>query len=409
VSTLTSLQIRDEFPITQACTYLDSAYWGPYPRRSAEAISDYVRKRSTTAFPFGRADQDRVFAGEVRSKIAGLLGVAPEEIWFPRGTTDALGTVAAALLAPGDEILVGGLDHPADYAVWANLAERGIRVKVVPQRGGRMNPEDLERAITAKTRAIGICLVNTYNGYRQSLDALSRIAGEHELYLLLDAIQGIGHLRIDLHKSNVTMMSAGSYKWLCSPEGLGVAYINRDVIGNVVPHNVHFYGIEPESGGWASFIPRILEYGTSGLGPQEIPSGTLNYPASAIRLEISPSIVSLVGLNQMADLLNEFGGMGSVEARVISLSMYLRSVAQEHGHSILSTSDPEHMSGITSVLVPSAPGFAEFAKRRNIHIRERPATPIATDAVRVSPHIFNDKSDIDMLVEALNDYRSSHI
>lgn len=405
MSVLTPGQVRSEFPITESCTYLDSAYWGPYPRRSAEAISDFVQKRSTTAFPFGRADQDRVFVDEVRSKVAGLLGASPEEVWFPRGTTDALGTVAAALLNPGDEILVGGLDHPADYTVWANLAERGILVKVVPQRDGCMNLEDLEGAIGPKTRAIGMCLVNTYNGYRQDLEEMSRLAGEHDLYLLVDAIQGIGHLSIDLGKTNVTMMSAGAYKWLCSPEGLGVAYINKQVVEDIVPHNAHFYGIEPGSGGWASFIPKIFEYGSSGAGPQEIPSGTLNYPNSAVRLEISPSVISLIGLNQMADLLNEFGGMGAVEARVISLSTHLRSVAQEHGHSILSTSDPQYMSGITSVVVPNSDEFASFAKRRNIHIRERPATPIGSAAVRVSPHIFNDESDIETLVDALDDYR----
>lgn len=399
---LTPESLRAEFPITASCTYLDSAYWGPYPKRTAGAISDFVRRRSDTAFPFGRADQDRVFVNGVRSKIADLLGVSAEEVWFSKGTTDAISTVASALLKPGDEILVGGLDHPADYAVWANLAERGIQVTVVPQQDGRMEPDDVDHAVTEKTRALGMCLVNTYNGYRQDIDALSRIAGDHGIYLFLDAIQGMGHLSIEVAETNVTMMSAGSYKWLCSPEGLGVAYVKREVVEDIVPHNVHFYGFEPRGSDWSSFLANIFEYGVSGNRPRRITPGTLEYPDAAIRMELSPSIVSLIGLDQMADLLLEFGGMAAVEKRVLSLAAQLRVAVQEHGHRVLSPPEPSGMSGITCVIVPRADGFQEFAKDRGVHVRARPATPLGPEAVRVSTHFFNNESDIGKLVETLD-------
>jgi selenocysteine lyase/cysteine desulfurase len=404
VNVLTPDSVRAEFPITASCTYLDSAYWGPYPKRTAAAISEYVERKSESAFPFGRVDAERVFVDSVRSKVADLLGATPEEVWFPRGTTDALGTVAAALLKPGDEILVGALDHPADFAVWANLAERGIQVRVVPQRDGRMNPEDIEDAIASNTRAIGMCLVTSQNGYRQDIEALSRLAGDHGLYLFLDAIQGIGHLAIDVRETNVTMISAGSYKWLCSPEGLGVAYVKRDVVSDIIPNNVHFYGMGPGDGGWSSFLEKVLEYGVSGQGPQTIPPGTLEYPDAAIRLEISPSIISLIGLNQMCGLLSEFGGIAAVEERVLSLAARLRVVVQEHGHRVLSPPEPAGMSGITCVVVPSALGFQEFAKERGVHVRARVTTPLGPEAVRVSTHFFNNENDIDQLVLALDEY-----
>ncbi len=401
---LTPETIRAEFPVTSSYTYLDSAYWGPYPKRTAEAISDYVAKRSAIAYPFGRADEDRVFVDSVRAKMASLLGVDPSEIWFPKGTTDAIGSVASALLKPGDEILVGGLDHPADYTVWATLAERGVTVTVVPQREGRMDAADFERAITPQTRAIGACLVNTYNGYRQNLDALSRIAGDHNLYLFLDAIQGMGHLAIDVAGTNVTMMSAGSYKWMCSPEGLGVAYLNKDVASEVIPHTAHFYSIDPKGGDWEEFIREIFEIGASDSGPQRIPPGSLDYPDGAIRMEVSPSVIALIGLNQMADIFMEFGGLQAVEERVLSLAVSLRIAAQEHGHRIYSPSERENMSGITSVAVPDAMDFQQFAKERGVHLCPRPASAIAGEAARVSPHFFNNQQDIDRFVEVLDEY-----
>ena len=405
MTTLTVDELRAEFPINESCTYLDSAYWGPYPKRTADAISDFVRKRSEQPYPFGRAEEDRVFVDGVRSKMADLLNVTAEEIWFPKGTTDGISTVANALLRPGDEIIVGGLDHPADYAIWANLAERGIVVTVAPQRNGRMDPGDIERSISPRTRAIGLCLVNTYNGYRQDIDALSRVAGDHGLYLFLDAIQGMGHLAIDVADTNVTMMSAGAYKWLCSPEGLGVSYVNKDVIEDIIPHNVHFYGLEPRQTDWESFIHQVFEYGASDSGPQRIPAGTLDYPDTAVRMEVSPSIIALIGLNQMADVILEFGGIEAVEKRVLSLSAQLRITAQEHGHSVLSPPEPEGMTGINAIATSSAEGFQDYAQERGIYLRARPASPIAEDSVRVTPHFFNNQDDIDTLVDALDEFR----
>ena len=402
---LTVDELRAEFPVVKSCTYLDSAYWGPYPQRTADAIADFVRKRSETPYPFGRAEEDRVFVDSVRSKMADVLNVTADEIWFPKGTTDGISTVANALLSPGDEIIVGGLDHPADYAIWSNLAERGMIVTVAPQRNGRMDPEDIERAITPRTRAIGLCLVNTYNGYRQDLDALSRVAGDHGLYLFLDAIQGMGHLAIDVADTNVTMMSAGAYKWLCSPEGLGVSYVNKDVIEDIIPHNVHFYGLEPRQTDWESFIHQVFEYGASDSGPQRIPAGTLDYPDTAVRMEVSPSIIALIGLNQMADVILEFGGIEAVEKRVLSLSAQLRITAQEHGHSVLSPPEPEGMTGINAIATSSAEGFQDYAQERGIYLRARPASPIAQDSVRVTPHFFNNQDDIDTLVDALDEFR----
>jgi len=94
----------------------------------------------------------------------------------------------------------------------------------------------------------------------------------------------------------------------------------------------------------------------------------------------------------------------AVEERVLSLAARLRVSVQEHGHRVVSPSEPSGMSGITSVAVPNALGFQEFAKERGVHVRARPATPIGPEAVRVSTHFFNNENDIDQLVLVLDEY-----
>ena len=403
---LTPQKIRAEWPVTKNSVYLDSAYHGPFPARAARAMQEFLAGKSERAYPNGRQDVILERVALIRQKVARLIGVTPEEIWFPKSTTDAQFTVANALLNPGDEVLVGGLDHPANYTIWAHLVRKGVRVTVVPHRGGRIRVEDLGKAVTPATRAIGMCLVNTYNGYREDLSALERLASSHGLYLILDAIQGMGHLDIDLSGGHVTTMAAGAYKWFCSPEGLGIGYLNRKVFDKVTPERVHFYSADATGpDGWRGLIGGMFEHGFAHDEPFQLKPDIVALRPDARRLEGAPSVLSLMGLEQVVDLMTEFGGMPAVEKRVITVATKLRAALQEHGHTVLSDSDPAHMSGITSVQVPDSQAFAEFAKARNIYVLAQMALKPGAEAVRVSTHFFNDESDIAKLVEAMDAFR----
>ncbi len=368
-------------------------------------MQEFVAGKSERPFPNGRQDVVLERVAAIRAKVAALLSVSPEEVWFPKSTTDAQAIVAHALLKPGDEILVGGLDHPANYTIWSHLAGRGVKVTVVPHRGGHIDPADLDRAVTPATRAIGMCLVNTYNGYRQDLAPLCRIARERGLYLLLDAIQGAGHLDIDLSSGDVTLVAAGAYKWFCSPEGLAVAYLNRRVVDKVEADRVHFYNADaagPE--GWRGLISGIIEHGFAHDAPFQLSPDAVKLRAEARRLESAPSILSLIGLEAVVDLMTEFGGMDAVERRVLGLTAKLRASLQEHGHTVLSDPDPARMSGITSVQVPDSEGFAEFARSRNVWVVPQMGIVPGAQAVRVSPHFFCNGDDIAALVDVMDTY-----
>jgi len=404
---LTVEQVRAEFPITRECVYLDTAYHGPFPTRAANAIKEFAEGKSTQPFPNGRQDVILQRVETIRGKVAALLGVSESEIWFPKSTTDAQAIVASALLRPGDQIVVGGLEHPANYTVWAALAGRGVKVTVVPHRNGRMDPADIESALTPSARAIGLCLVNTYNGYRQDLGALQGLARRHGLYLVLDAIQGMGHLNIDLSSGDVTSMAAGAYKWFCAPEGLAVAYLNRKVVASITPERVHFYNADvhgPE--GWKGVIASMLEHGHAQDKPFDLEPGMVSLRGDARRLESAPSVVSLIGLEAVVDIMTEFGGMKAVEKRVLELGAKLRAALAEHGHMVISDTDPAHMSGITSVQVTDGQAFAAFASTRGVHVPPVVATKQGAQAVRVSPHFFNNEEDIAAFVEAMNAFRA---
>ena len=121
-------------------------------------------------------------------------------------------------------------------------------------------------------------------------------------------------------------------------------------------------------------------------------------------MELSPSVIALLGLNQMADLILGFGGIEAVEKRVLSLSSQLRITAQEHGHTVLSPPEPEGMTGINAIAV-AGEGFQAYAQERGIYLCVRPASVLGEASARVTPHFFNNQEDIETLVGALDDYR----
>lgn len=77
------------------------------------------------------------------------------------------------------------------------------------------------------------------------MEALSDLAGGRGLFLFLDGIQALRHLNINVSNTNATVLTAGVYKWLCSPEGTGVAYVNREALADINPDTVYFWGVEP--------------------------------------------------------------------------------------------------------------------------------------------------------------------
>ena len=282
-----------------------------------------------------------------------------------------------------------------------------------------MSVEDLASAVGPKTRAVGMCLVNTYNGYREDLESLSQLCSERGLYLLLDGIKAMGQLDVDLRSSNVTVLSAGVYKFLCSPEGLGIAYVNKQVPNDITPGTPHLYHVSPDDSaapgwgvgsGWGKFTNQFQRWGHEGAGPQVLEPDSLHFPATTRRLETSMNFLALLGLEAMVDLLINVGGMEAVERRVLELSAYLRETVQEHGHTVMSSQTRENWSGTTLIGVSDSNKFVSYCESRGIYVRPGSTLPGKfgdKQGIRVSPHFFNNNEDIDKLTEALDSFVES--
>jgi cysteine desulfurase/selenocysteine lyase len=401
-------EIRGDFPVADTCAYLDNAYVGPLPSCGFTAMSGYLERWHRQAYADGRFPEWMAHAEQVRAKVGQLLGASSDEIFSSRSTTDGLISAANGLLRPGDHLLLGGLDHPADYAAWLQLRPRGIDVTVVRNRGGRMLVDDFATALTPRTRAIGVCLVNTYNGHRLDLAGLSELCRQEQVHLLVDGIQTVGCVDLNLGQFGVSVLSAGAYKWLCSPHGLGITYVNRRLAGTLAPASAWWPNVRPAGqDDWGGYIRQLVADGDEAIAASS-PLPKLTFADGARQLESSLNFLSLYGLEAVVDLFLRVG-MANVERRVLGLTDYLCEQVRTVGGEVLSPRDAHERSGIVSVGVPDAAGFAQLCAERKIHVLPQHRVGRGSGyarAIRVSPHCYNNEADIDTFAAALRSHLS---
>ncbi len=185
-------QARSLFPHTKDVIYFNSASYGPFCTPVAEAVRHNVQIRVDAATDDSH-DAD-VAQCELRDIYASLIGAKSHQVGLGLNTSFGINVAAFGLpLKAGDEVLVSDIEFPAIVYAWRAAAERReLKLTFVPSHNRRFDIAELEKAINPKTRVIALSYVQFFNGYKNDLATISRIAKEHGCYLIVDGIQGMG-------------------------------------------------------------------------------------------------------------------------------------------------------------------------------------------------------------------------
>jgi cysteine desulfurase len=210
--------------------YLDSNATTPVAAEVLERVLTALREGwgnpSSDHAPGRRA---RAALEEARTQVAELIDCGAEEVVFTSGGTEsdnaAVVGVAEALEGRGRHLVTSAIEHPAVEQALRYMERRGWRVTRVPvQPSGRLDPADVEAALTRETTLISIMHANNETGVLQPIRAISALAREREIPLHTDAAQSVGKLRVSVDELGVDLLTVAGHK-LYAPKGVGALYI----------------------------------------------------------------------------------------------------------------------------------------------------------------------------------------
>jgi cysteine desulfurase/selenocysteine lyase len=393
-------EVRKDFPILQRTihgkplVYFDTAASAQRPRAVIEATDSFYREHNSNVHRGVHTlsqEATELYEGG-RKRLAQFIN-APSwrEVIFTRGTTESINLVAQSflrpVLKPGDEILVSHMEHHSNIVPWQLLCEQtGASLKVVPiNQRGELEMDVLESMLSERVKLLGIVHISNALGTINPIAEICRLAKSHGVPVLVDGAQAMPHTTVDVQALGCDFYCLSGHK-MYGPTGIGALW-SRESILNAMP---------PWQGGGEMINKVTFEGSTWNELPSKFEAGT-------------PNIAGGAGMAATIDYLSGFD-MAEVAAHELSVLRYATGRMEEiEGLRIIGTAQ-EKAAVISFTLGDIHPhdlgtiiDHYGIALRTGHHCTmpvmqffNLPAT------ARVSFGMYNTKSEVDALIDALN-------
>jgi cysteine desulfurase/selenocysteine lyase len=394
---------REDFPILSTrvhgkrLVYLDSAATTQKPRCVIEALENYYTHYNANIHRGVHALSQRATDAyeKARHTVARFLGAADaRECIFVRGATEAINLVAhsygRAMVRAGDEVLISWMEHHSNIVPWQMLCEQvGAHLRVVPITDtGELDMAAFRQLLSPRTRLVALVHVSNALGTINPVREVIRLAHEAGARVLLDGAQAVSHLPVDVRELDCDFYAFSGHK-LYGPTGIGVLYGKAELLD----------AMPPFMGGGDMIASVTFEKTTYNTLPAKFEAGTPHI-SGAIGLAAAIEYVERLGMEAIA--LHEEDLLRYGTERLSTVPGIRLVGTASHKAAILSfTMDRAHPHDIGTVL-----DLEGVAIRTGHHccqpIMQRYGVPATA---RASLGVYNNRQDIDALVEALQRVR----
>ncbi len=396
--------IKADFPILnkpingRELIYLDSASTSQKPVQVLDAMRDFYESSNANVHRgayFLSDKASRAMEG-ARRKIAGFIGAtSADEIVFTKNATEALNLISASWgrtnLGKGDVVVLSMIEHHANIVPWHMLAaERGIELRFIPLGDdGLLDLANLDQLLDG-AKLVSVTAMSNVTGVLVPVDRIAAAAHAVGALCAVDACQLVPHVPTNITELGIDFAAFSGHK-MCGPTGVGVLWARKELLDEMPP----FLG----GGGMIANV--TTEGFTTTDVPHKFEAGT-------------PPIAEIVGLGAATDYLSAIG-MDNIRRHEVELSAYfMRSITERHGEDIVlhGPSEPSQRGGVFSFAYKDVHphDLSQVLDEHGVNVRagHHCAKPLMKHlgvgaTARASLYIYNDESDVDRLVHALDD------